>query len=232
MKIIGHRGYSKNYPENTMLAFKKAYEIGMDGIETDVQLTKDNQIVLIHDEKIDRTSNHNGYVKDYTLAELKSFNFNNHMPLYECPIPTLEELLIYVKDHPMLLNIEIKTSKIQYPNLEQMTYDMVKKYGLLDKTFFSSFHLPSLVKLKEIDPNLTLGYLYEDPKKYQKAWEVITEHKLQAAHPKAKFLQEADFRVFKDKKIDVNPWVVDDRKLAKKMKERGVKYLISNCKVL
>ena len=68
-KIFAHRGYSGNYPENTMLAFKKAIECGVDGIELDVQLTKDGEVVIIHDETIDRTTNGKGYVVDYTYEE-------------------------------------------------------------------------------------------------------------------------------------------------------------------
>ena len=70
---IAHRGYSGKFDENTMIAFKKAIEYKADGIEIDVQLSKDNIPVIIHDETLDRTTNGSGYVKDYTLAELKSF---------------------------------------------------------------------------------------------------------------------------------------------------------------
>ena len=74
MRVFAHRGYSGKYPENTMLAFREAEKVGADGIELDVQLTKDGQIVIIHDETLNRTTNGKGYVKDYTLAELKSLD--------------------------------------------------------------------------------------------------------------------------------------------------------------
>ena len=76
MKKLAHRGYSAKYPENTMEAFIKAYEQGFDGVETDVHLTLDDELVLIHDEKINRTSTGKGYVKDHTLKELRNYNFN------------------------------------------------------------------------------------------------------------------------------------------------------------
>ena len=75
-KIYGHRGFSGKYPENTMLAFKKAIEIGCDGIELDVHLTKDNELVIIHDEDIKRTANGQGLVRDMTLEELRKFDFS------------------------------------------------------------------------------------------------------------------------------------------------------------
>ena len=71
---MAHRGYSGKYPENTMLAFEEAAQTGADGIELDVQLTKDGQVVVIHDERIDRTTDGTGFVKDYTYEELKKFN--------------------------------------------------------------------------------------------------------------------------------------------------------------
>lgn len=71
MKVYAHRGYSGRYPENTMLAFKEAEKTGCYGIELDVQLTKDGEVVIIHDERVDRTTDGTGWVRDFTLEELK-----------------------------------------------------------------------------------------------------------------------------------------------------------------
>jgi len=85
--VLGHRGYSARYPENTLLAFKKAIEAGADGVELDVWLAKDGEVVVIHDETVDRVSNGSGRVKEMTLSELKSLDFGNGEK-----IPTLEEV--------------------------------------------------------------------------------------------------------------------------------------------
>ena len=89
------------YPENTMIAFKKAIEKGADGIETDVHLTKDGKCVLIHDETIDRTSNGQGWIKDFTYNELLKYEFKNNKDVDEnwVKIPTLEQLLGLVKEN-------------------------------------------------------------------------------------------------------------------------------------
>ena len=88
-KIFAHRGASGYAPENTLEAFALAMEMGADGIELDVQLTKDGEVVVIHDEVIDRVSNGKGLVKDYTLVQLRKFSFDNHMEGYEnISIPT------------------------------------------------------------------------------------------------------------------------------------------------
>ena len=93
IKVYAHRGYSGRFPENTMLAFQEAAKTGCDGIELDVQLTKDGQLVVIHDETIDRTTDGSGYVRDYTLEELRRFNaaakWDGRFGFQ--PIPTFEE---------------------------------------------------------------------------------------------------------------------------------------------
>ena len=109
-KIYAHRGASGYAPENTLEAFYIAMQQGADGIELDVQLTKDGEVVVIHDETINRVSNGKGKVMDYTLAELKQFSFHNHMDMYKnVRIPTLQEVLDLVKPGKMEVNIELKT---------------------------------------------------------------------------------------------------------------------------
>ena len=119
---LGHRGYSAKYPENTMEAFKQAYFKGFDGIETDVQMTKDGVLVLIHDEKINRTSTGKGYVKDYTFKQLREFNFHNQSQGFYM-IPSLQELLTFIKGKDFIVNLEIKTDVIEYPDIEIEEFD-------------------------------------------------------------------------------------------------------------
>ena len=97
--VWGHRGASGYAPENTIPAFEKAVELGADGIELDVQLTKDGELVVIHDETIDRVSDGSGWGKDFTYAKLIKHNFNRTHPEYEhAQIPTLEETLMRKKN--------------------------------------------------------------------------------------------------------------------------------------
>ena len=114
--VEGHRGFCAKYPENTMLAFEKAVEIGVDGIEMDVHLTKDNELVIIHDENIRRTCNGEGLVRDMTLQELKKFDASaTYVGVYGInPIPTLREYFELVKDTDIITNIELKTGIFEY----------------------------------------------------------------------------------------------------------------------
>ena len=116
--VWGHRGASGYAPENTMAAFEKAVELGADGIELDVQLTKDGELVGIHDETIDRVSDGSGWVKDYTYAKLIKHNFNRTHPEYEhAQIPTLEEVYALIKPTDLTINVEIKTGVVVYPEI-------------------------------------------------------------------------------------------------------------------
>ena len=107
VKVWAHRGASGYAPENTLESFKLAADMGADGVELDVQLTKDGELVVVHDEYIDRVSDGHGRVVDYTLEELRRFNFNKMHPEYatSCKIPTLREVLELLNDTGMTVNI-------------------------------------------------------------------------------------------------------------------------------
>src|SRR5574344_1661115 len=141
-KNFGHRGYSGKYPENTRLSFSKAIEAGADDIELDVQLSKDNKIVICHDETVNRTTNGSGRIKDKTLSELQSldasYTYTGQMGINR--IPTLEEYFELVKDLPVITNIEMKTGKYEYLPMEKMVYDMICRYNLQQKVIISSFN--------------------------------------------------------------------------------------------
>lgn len=161
--VWGHRGASGYAPENTMAAFEKAVELGADGIELDVQLTKDGELVIIHDETIDRVSDGSGWVKDFTYARLIKHNFNRTHPEYEhAQIPTLEEVYALIKPTDLTINVEIKTGVVFYPEIEERVLDLTERMGLMERVIFSSFNHYSIQKIKEIDPEAKTGMLYGD----------------------------------------------------------------------
>lgn len=138
-KIFAHRGASGYAPENTLEAFALAITQGADGIELDVQLTKDGIPVVIHDETIDRVTEKTGFVKDYTLKELKELTvLGNKFPEYSSSkIPTLEEVLDAVKASGIQVNIELKTGIYWYPEIEQKVADLVKKAGMEELVIYA-----------------------------------------------------------------------------------------------
>lgn len=225
MKLFAHRGYSARYPENTMEAFQKAYEKGFDGIETDVHMTKDGRLVLIHDETIDRTSNGQGYIHDYTYEELKEFSFGNGQPGFYA-LPLLEDLLSFIQNHPIKVNIELKTDVIHYENIEKKVWELVNQYGVAQDIYYSSFYLPSLLRMKELDSNAYLGYLIED--QYTQKYQELMKYQIAAFHPEYTLLNEKRMAELKKNHIFVVSWTAPDFHEYQRLKELGVDIIISN----
>jgi glycerophosphoryl diester phosphodiesterase len=163
--VIAHRGVSAFAPENTLPSLEMAIDNYCDGIEFDVQFTKDFVPVIIHDETIDRTSTGKGFVKDYTLKELKNYDFGSwYSSKFDgVKIPTLEEFLQVAsnKNYKGLINIELKNDKIIYPAIEEKTIDLVKHYKFFDQVLISSFNHTSLEIAKQISPDIKIGLLYD-----------------------------------------------------------------------
>ena len=169
-----HRGASGYYPENTLLSFEKALDMGCTGIETDVQMTSDGVLVLIHDEMVNRTTNGKGLVKDFTYKELKALDAGSWMNASFSGqfIPTAEELISLIKDKDIRINFELKTGIVQYENIEKKLIDLIYKNNLQHKVILSSFNHYSIVKCKEISKEISTGLLYMEglykPEKYAK----------------------------------------------------------------
>jgi len=159
---FAHRGSSKICPENTMAAFKKALEQGATGIETDVQLTKDGEPVLIHDETLKRTTSGTGWVKDHTLNELKELDAGSwfHPDFREERLPHLDELLELVQDRGTIVNIELKNGVVPYEGLEEKVIQRVRDHGLSSRVVISSFNHYSLLLCKKLAPEIRTGILY------------------------------------------------------------------------
>ena len=166
--IWAHRGLSTEYPENTLLAYEKAAQApGIKGIELDVQLSKDGEVMVFHDETLDRVTDAKGRLTDYTLDELKHIAIRD-TEKFDCDrkyiqIPTFEEMLELLKPYcekdGLKINVELKTSVIHYEGIERKTYDLVKKHGMEKYIVYSSFWAESVKKMKEIDPACETGML-------------------------------------------------------------------------
>ena len=231
VKVWAHRGASGYAPENTMAAYALAAKMGADGIELDVQLTKDGSLVVCHDEKIDRTSDHQGYVKDYTLQELRGMSFGKLHPEYGASdekIPMLEEVLAYVHDETqMTINIELKTGVFFYPGIEAATVHLVHRYGMQERVIYSSFNHYSVRKVQQIDPKAKVGLLYEDG--FINVPEYGAAMHVNALHPSGYCLQYPDYmedcRRFG---LDVNVWTINEEADLEACMKAGVHAVITN----
>ncbi len=227
-KIFAHRGFSGKYPENTMLAFEKAVEIGVDGIELDVHLTKDNELVIIHDEDIRRTCDGEGLVKDMTLSELKKFDASaTFRGVYGfCGIPTLREYFELVKDTNIITNIELKTGVYEYRTIEQRVIDMIREFGLEEKIILSSFNHFTIMRCKDIAPEIKRGFLSGD-------WLVdfgkyTSEKDVHCCHPWHITLSEENVEEMHNAGCEINTWTVNEYEDIVRLADMGVDSLIGN----
>lgn len=227
-KIWAHRGASGYAPENTMEAFRMAHHMKADGIELDIHMTKDGRVVVSHDETIDRCSNGTGRIIDMTFKELQSYDFSNHLPEYaNVKIPSLEEVLYYIKNTSMTVNIEIKSGMVNYKGIEEKALSLVEKLGLKKRVIFSSFNHYSLLHIKQIEKTIPIGLLYSeaivDPYIYAEYL------KAEAIHPFYYTLALPGIVANCHKKgILVNPWTVNTAEHLAWMFKIGVDAVITN----
>ncbi len=224
-----HRGASGYYPENTMIAFEKAIEHGCTGIETDVHMTNDGYLVLMHDEKIDRTTDGTGYIKDYNLGELRQLDAGKWKALDFSGerIPTVEELIELAKSKDIIINFEIKTDVIWYKDIEQKLIEIIHKYNAADKIIISSFNHYTIHKCKQIDKNIKTGLLYMEglfePHLYAKI--VGAE----AIHP---YFPAIDSKEVIDRVraagVMVNPYTINEEEVMKRFLNYGIDGIITN----
>lgn len=225
---FAHRGFSGEYPENTLLAFKKGIEAGCDGIELDVHLTKDGEVVIIHDEAIDRTTNGTGLVADYTLKELKEFDASfKFAGMYgKNEIPTLREYFELIKPTNIITNIELKTGINTYPGIEEKTLKLIDEFDLRSRIIISSFNHYSVLRMKALAPDMEYGFLSEtwivDFPKYAKDLGV------EYVHPIFKMVEPDFSEACKKEGIGINTWTVNTEADINEMIDRGVKGIIGN----
>lgn len=161
MDIYAHRGSSGNFPENTLAAFRDAARLPITGIELDVQLTKDNELVVIHDEMINRTSNGKGYVKDLTLNQLQAYDFGIRFSkaFKGEKIPLLAEVLDIFSGTEQIINIELKTNVFRYDGIEEKVLQLIQEKDFASRVIISSFNHDSIRLIKEMAPHIKIAAL-------------------------------------------------------------------------
>ena len=226
--VFAHRGASGYFPENTLPAFKEAVRMGADGIELDIHKTKDGQLVVIHDEKIDRTSNGKGDVKDFTLEELRQFNYNaTHPECKEAPIPTMREVFELIKPTNLIINIELKTGIVFYEGIEADILAMTKEFDMEDRVIYSSFNHYSIMKIKELDPTARTGFLYMDGTLNMP--EYGKEHGVEALHPALYNVQYPNYvQRCHELGLKINTWTVNSKQYMHMACEMGLDGIITN----
>lgn len=211
-EVFAHRGSKGTHPENTLAAFREAILVGSDGIELDIHLSKDGEIIVIHDETVDRTTNGIGEVCKLSLAELKALDAGSWFsPIYQNEkIPTLLEVvdLLEELDFHGTLNIELKTDHHPYDGLEEKVSQLFQHKMIHFKLVYSSFNYSSLVKIKELNPLSEVAVLYAE--NGNNVRELNKKYLISAWHVKFDWVKQQ--QVFNVEKIPIRVWTVNSHR--------------------
>lgn len=237
--ILAHRGASAYAPENTLAAFRLARELGADGIELDVQLSRDKIPVVIHDDMVDRTTGGRGRVADLTIGELARLDAGSwKTETYRGePIPTFAQVLDGLSDwlypvgraRPGFVNVELKTDRIATDGLELETLNVIARYNVQDRILLSSFSPLALARARSINSRLPRGLLYDPtlPVYLRRAWLAFLVNP-QALHPEHVMIDERYMAQARRRRLEVNTWTVDDPEEARRLARLGVHAIITN----
>lgn len=228
MEIFAHRGSSGTFPENTLAAFKDAASLPITGVELDVQLTKDGEIVVIHDETIDRTSSGIGFVRDFTLDELKAYDFGSYFSLSFRgeKIPLLAEVLDVFKHTNHLINIELKTNKFRYEGIEEKVAQLIAEKEMGDRVIISSFHDESVQLFKEIAPEIPTAFL--SMKKPRRLLHHLRSLGVDACHIPYTIAEQRAFKKVIAKGYPIRAFTVNQVEYMQKLEQLGVQSIITD----
>jgi glycerophosphoryl diester phosphodiesterase len=221
--VMAHRGASAAAPENTLIAYKKAIEMGADYAELDVRQTKDGAIVLMHDKTVHRTTGVKGFVWDLTLEELKQLEAGSWFgeEYRGEPIPALEEVIRLVKGR-MNLNIEVKISEHE-PGIAQRVVDIIRSEDFSENCMITSFDVETVRTFKKIAPDLKTGLIFDKEYRsdvFEGDWEILSSNYK---------LVDAEFmRLARNSVKKTYAWTVNDREEMLRLIGLGVDGIITD----
>lgn len=226
-KIIAHRGYSSLYPENTMHAFKEAVVTGADGIELDVQLSKDGELVIYHDYDISHNTDGKGRIDEYTAAELSAIEVHaGKLDIAGETIPTLRRYFEFIKDKKVFTNIELKNTEVPNSGMEEKLIALIDEFGLRDRVLFSSFNHRSLKKLMSLAPDIGCACLVSAH--LEEAGAYAKERGFKWVNPHHSFINEETLAEMNKQEIGCQVWTVNDEDLMEWLFKHNVYAIITD----
>ncbi len=228
--IIAHRGASALAPENTLAAFQLALNLGADGIELDVMLSKDDQLVVIHDSTVNRTTDGSGKVPEMTWDQLSKLDAGSKFgeQFMGEHLPTLDEVFELV-GNKMLINVELKNYHAPLDDLAEYVVRLIEKHGLQKTIILSSFNPLNAQKARTLHPSIPFGLLTE-PGLFGALFRGPFGRLFgyQALHPYYKDVTQRMVDSLHARGRDCNVWTVDDPQAIIRMKQFGVDAIICN----
>lgn len=223
--VFAHRGSKGTHPENTLAAFKEAIRVNVDGIELDIQLTKDKELVVIHDGDVNRTTDKEGLVQEFTLLEIKELDAGSWFDVQfkDEKIPTFAEVLelLVATKYAGFLNIEIKTDEYDYDGIEGKIYQCLHSYDLSCNIIFSSFNMETMERMIKIDSKYPKSVIVKKSEKKINFAKTMTE--IEAIHPSINWVKE-NKEIIPNLDLKIRPWTAnseDDMALCFDLKLAG-----------
>lgn len=242
--VVAHRGGASLAPENTLGAFANALKIGVDQVECDVHLSKDGELVIMHDPDLTRTTDGNGFIFQMNYADIRKLNaaakFKESPWPFE-PVPTLDEVLELTKGKAQI-QIEIKVEKIwgRYTGIEQKVIDAVNARGMVDDVIIISFDFPTIVEIKALDPRFKTGALLSGTTLSQNSKtphadfvaQVIRETGADYIMPSSAGVSDLLINAVHERGLKIGVWTVNSEGEMRRMAEWGVDAITTNDPVL
>jgi glycerophosphoryl diester phosphodiesterase len=230
MLKIGHRGAKGYEPENTLVSFQKALDMQVDGIELDVHLSADGELIVIHDETIDRTTNGKGFVNALSLRELNAFRINgNHDPRHLAElaqqIPTLAAVFDLV-NQDCFINIELKSYQVADKVVSLIEKYVTKKGWKYDRFLVSSFDWNALQQVAFLNDKIPIGVLTETDLDLALAFAKFIQAK--SIHPHFHLLTKENTAQMQEKGLQVFPWTINEVEDIQKIKTFNVNGIITD----
>jgi glycerophosphoryl diester phosphodiesterase len=227
--VFGHRGAKAYAPMNTLPAFELAMQQGAHGIELDVHRSKDGHVVIVHDFTIDHTTNGKGLVVEKTLAELKALDAGSWFgeQFNGVQIPTLDEVFGLVGKR-MIVNVEIKSMDVESSDgVEQVVAECIQRHAMQDHVIVSSFNPYTLIRFRQIMPDIAIGFLYEKEVGID-SHAIMSVQTYEAYHPYYKDITLEMVQHEHQAGRFINTWTVNDVQEALKLRSWGVDAVITD----
>jgi len=217
--IVAHRGFSAKYPENTLLAFRKAIDLGVDFIEIDVHETKDGELVVIHDHTLERTTDGKGYVKEKTFREIREFDAGKWKGKFEgVKIPSLDEVLALVTGKIKLM-IEIKEAR------PEKIIELLRKHGMEESVVMGSFNLEYVTKVRKTAPVISTALISGE---FPESPDVLVSNGIPLLDVEYHQINGDRVKQFVSRGISLTAWTVDDEKDMKELVNTGISFITTN----